>query len=34
MGATLLLCGIAAAAVTAPLFDRVFTSVIAHFALS
>lgn len=28
MGATLLLCGIAAAVVTAPLFDRVFTSVL------
>ncbi|KAJ7220282.1 major facilitator superfamily domain-containing protein [Mycena pura] len=31
MGATLLLCGIAAAVVTAPLFDRVFTS---HLALT
>ncbi|KAF7330192.1 MFS general substrate transporter [Mycena venus] len=29
MGATLLLCGIAAAVVTAPLFDRVFTSHLA-----
>jgi hypothetical protein len=27
MGATLLLCGIVAAVVTAPLFDRVFTLV-------
>ncbi|KAJ7036834.1 major facilitator superfamily domain-containing protein [Mycena alexandri] len=30
MGATLLLCGIAAAVVTAPLFDRVFTSHLAR----
>ncbi|KAJ7183293.1 major facilitator superfamily domain-containing protein [Mycena filopes] len=30
MGATLLLCGIATAAVTAPLFDRVFTSHLAR----
>ncbi|KAJ6577555.1 major facilitator superfamily domain-containing protein, partial [Mycena capillaripes] len=30
MGATLLLCGIAAAIVTAPLFDRVFTSHLAR----
>ncbi|KAJ6468306.1 major facilitator superfamily domain-containing protein [Mycena sanguinolenta] len=30
MGATLLLCGIAAAMVTAPLFDRVFTSHLAR----
>ncbi|KAJ7470793.1 major facilitator superfamily domain-containing protein [Mycena latifolia] len=30
MGATLLLCGIAAAAITAPLFDRVFTTHLAR----
>lgn len=34
MGAALLLCGIAAAVVTAPLFDRVFTLVVVTCVFS